>query len=403
MAPVRRVARGANAARRLIHIDRKERSAAGQATHYDEVMLKRNRAAPSLFEAQDDDLRWDTVVARDASQADAFYFSVASTGIYCRPGCPARLPKRSNVAFYATPDDAERAGFRACKRCHPRSEPLAEHQRRKVMAACRAIATADAAPSLRELAEQAGLSPHHFHRLFRQIVGVTPKAYADAHRQKQIRINLKEAASVTQAIHESGFNASSRFYANSNKVLGMTPTDYRQGGTNVAIRYAIADCSLGKLLVAASDAGVCAIYFGDDAETLKADLHAQFPNAETSNDKSFATLTQSVIRAVEAPERDWDLPLDIRGTAFQHRVWQALRDIPPGETRTYAQIAEAIGSPKAVRAVGTACGANNISVAIPCHRVVRTDGTFPDANYRWGINRKRALLDREAKKVKRTR
>lgn len=359
---------------------------------------------PSAADVQRDDGRWDAVTSRDASKDGAFYFSVATTGIYCRPGCPARTPKRENVTFYATADEAEAAGFRACKRCKPREAGLRETHRKIVADACRAIGMSAEPPSLADLARSAGLSPHHFHRLFKSIVGVTPKAYAVAHRQKRMRDTLKRSKSVTDAIYDSGFNSNGRFYADATKVLGMTPTDYRDGGANAVIRYAVADCALGKVLVAASEAGVCAIYLGEDADALSAELSQRFPKAIVSGgDTKFDALTKKVVRAVDAPEHGWDLPLDIRGTAFQHRVWQALRDIPPGETRTYAQIAEAIGSPKAVRAVGTACGANEISVAIPCHRVVRSDGSFPNANYRWGVDRKRKLLDREAKARSKTK
>jgi AraC family transcriptional regulator of adaptative response/methylated-DNA-[protein]-cysteine methyltransferase len=346
--------------------------------------------------AERDDGRWAAVVARDSARAGEFYFSVASTGIYCRAGCPARLPRRDNVAFYATADAAEAAGFRPCKRCKPREAALDERRRDSMLAACRTIEAAETEPTLAELARASGLSAHHFHRLFRSIVGVTPKAYAMAHRQKQVRDKLKRSQTVTEAIHASGFNSSGRFYADSNAALGMTPTAYRAGGTNTTIRYALAPSSLGQVLVAASDKGVCAIFFGDDGDALVSELRQRFPKADImAGDHDFDALTAKVVAFVEAPETSLDLPLDIRGTAFQHRVWQALREIPSGETVTYADIAARIGSPKAVRAVGAACGANPIAVAVPCHRVLRKDGNLPDENYRWGGKRKRALLAKE--------
>ncbi len=338
------------------------------------------------------------MTARDASFDGQFYMSVATTGIYCRPGCPARLPKRSNVAFYKTADEAEAAGFRPCKRCKPRQPGLSELHRNTVADACRQIETAAEEPTLQQLARAAGLSPHHFHRVFKSIVGLTPKAYAVAHRQKRVRDKLKRSKTVTEAIHDSGFNSSGRFYADSTQVLGMTPSDFRAGGVDTDIRFAVAACSLGKILVAASDKGVCAIFLGDDRDVLVGELRERFPRANLiAGDRAFGRLTAKVIGFVETPNAKWDLPLDVRGTAFQHRVWQALRGIPSGETASYVEIAKRIGSPKAVRAVGGACGANPVAVAIPCHRVVRAGGATDGGGYRWGTERKQLLLAREAK------
>jgi AraC family transcriptional regulator of adaptative response/methylated-DNA-[protein]-cysteine methyltransferase len=342
------------------------------------------------------DAMWAAVVARDASFAGQFYIAVKTTGVYCRPGCPARLPKRDNVRFFDTRDEAERAGFRPCKRCKPNQPSLDQVHAAKIAQACRLIEAADEAPKLDALAEIVGLSPYHFHRIFKQTVGVTPKAYAVAHRNKRVRAELPTSDTVTAAIYDAGFNSNGRFYANASEVLGMAPTDFREGGAGQDIRFAIAECWLGLVLIAASEKGVCAILFGDDPEELRCDLQDQFPRARLiGSDKSFEELTAKVIAFVEAPGQGLDLPLDIRGTAFQHRVWDALRRIPVGSTASYAEIAEKIGASKAVRAVARACATNRIAVAIPCHRVVRSDGGL--SGYRGGVERKRALLAKEAK------
>ncbi|MFZ1070905.1 MAG: bifunctional DNA-binding transcriptional regulator/O6-methylguanine-DNA methyltransferase Ada [Methyloceanibacter sp.] len=342
-----------------------------------------------------DDARWKAVVSRDASFEGQFYIAVKTTGIYCRPGCPARLPKRANVRFFDTRDEAERAGFRPCKRCKPDQPSLGELHAGKIAQACRLIETADEAPKLDALAAAVGLSPYHFHRIFKQAVGVTPKAYAVAHRNKRVRAGLPVSDTVTAAIYDAGFNSNGRFYANASEVLGMAPTDFREGGTGQDIRFAIRECWLGLVLIAASEKGVCAILFGDDPGELRRDLQDQFPRARLiGGDKSFAELTAKVLAFVEAPADGLDLPLDIRGTAFQHRVWDALRRIPAGSTASYAEIAKKIGAPKAVRAVARACATNRIAVAIPCHRVVRSDGGL--SGYRGGVKRKRALLEKEA-------
>ena len=343
-----------------------------------------------------DDARWEAVVARDASFDGQFYYSVATTGVYCRPSCAARLAKRSNVSFHDTAADAERAGFRPCKRCKPGGPSLDQQHAEKVAEACRLIETADDTPTLDALAEAVGLSPYHFHRIFKAAVGVTPKAYATAHRNKRMREQLGRSETVTEAIYDAGFNSNGRFYATSSQLLGMTPTDFRSGGANQEMRFAIGECSLGSILVAASEKGVCAILLGDDPDALLRDLQDQFPHAQlVGGDEAFEQYAAKVIGFVEAPGMGLDLPLDVRGTAFQHRVWDALRRIPPGSTASYAEIAQAIGSPKSVRAVARACAANHLAVAIPCHRVVRADGAL--SGYRWGVERKRALLDKEAR------
>jgi len=342
-----------------------------------------------------DEARWQAFVARDASFEGQFYIAVKTTGIYCRPGCPARLPNRANVFFFDTRNEAERAGFRPCKRCKPNQPSLGELHAAKIAQACRLIETADEAPKLNALAETVGLSPYHFHRIFKQALGVTPKAYATAHRANRVREGLGRSGTVTEAIYDAGFNSNGRFYANSSEVLGMTPTDFRSGGRGQAIRYAIGTCSLGPVLVAASEKGVCAILFGDEPESLGKELQVMFPRARLiGGDKAFEELTAKVLAFVEDPAKGLDMPLDVRGTAFQHRVWEALRRIPVGSTASYAEIAAKIGAPQAVRAVARACATNRIAVAIPCHRVVRSDGGL--SGYRGGVERKRALLDKES-------
>jgi len=356
---------------------------------------KKTQPRPRPSPADPDIEYWNAVRTRDRDYDGKFYYSVATTGVYCRPSCAARLANRENVAFHASCADAEKAGFRPCKRCKPTEPSLHDRYAEKVAEACRLIEEAEEPPKLDELARAMGLSTFHFHRIFKAIAGVTPKAYTVAHRQKRVRETLERSRSVTEAIHEAGFNSSGRFYANSDDVLGMTPRDFRSGGTHADLRFAVGECSLGSILVAASDKGIAAILFGDDPETLVHDLEDRFPNANLiGGDRAFEDVMAKVVGLVEAPEVGLDLPLDVRGTAFQHRVWRALREIPVGTTATYSEIAEKIGMPKAVRAVAAACAANKIAVAIPCHRVVRNDGSL--SGYRWGVERKRKLLDREA-------
>lgn len=343
-----------------------------------------------------DDPRWSKVLARDAAADGEFVYSVATTGVYCRPACAARTPNRRNVAFHADPATAEAAGFRPCKRCKPDQAPLRERHAALVADACRRIEAAEEAPSLGQLADAAGLSPHHFHRLFRSITGLTPKGYADAHRAGRVREALAEGVTVTSALYEAGFGSSGRFYAAADKALGMKPRIYARGGADTHIRYGIGQSSLGRVLAASTGQGVCAILLGDDDEGLIADLERRFPNAEAiEGDRDFAATVAAVVAMIEEPEKGLALPLDIRGTAFQQRVWEALRAIPAGKTLSYAGLAEAIGQPDAARAVAGACAANRIAVAIPCHRIVKGDGAI--SGYRWGTERKRELLAREAR------
>jgi AraC family transcriptional regulator of adaptative response/methylated-DNA-[protein]-cysteine methyltransferase len=338
------------------------------------------------------DARWAAVLARDTQYDGGFYYSVATTGVYCRPSCPARRPKRAHVRFHDSLASAEAAGFRPCKRCKP-DQSVSQHGA-KVAQACRVIEAAEEPPTLHQLAAAVGLSPYHFHRLFKAATGVTPKAYANAHRNARVRASLARSATVTEAIYDAGFNSNGRFYATATEALGMSPTAFRAGGADMQIRYAVGACSLGSVLVAASDKGVCAILLGDGPEALLAELRRQFPRAAVAGGgKDFAALAARVIDHVETPGAGLDLPLDIRGTVFQHRVWEALRRIPAGTTVSYTDIAKAIGAPKSVRAVAGACAANRLAIAIPCHRVVRGDGSL--SGYRWGVDRKRALLAKE--------
>jgi AraC family transcriptional regulator of adaptative response/methylated-DNA-[protein]-cysteine methyltransferase len=346
--------------------------------------------------ATETDPRWAAVVARDREADGKFYYSVKTTGVYCRPSCGSRLAKPENVRFHATCAEAEQAGFRPCKRCKPDQLPLVEQHAKKVTEICRFIEGAEEVPSLAVLASKVGLSVYHFHRVFKAITGLTPRAYAAAHRVRRVRSELTRSNTVTEAVFAAGFNSSGRFYETSNQMLGMTPRDYRTGGANTDIRFAVGECSLGSILVARSDRGVCAIFLGDDPEVLVRDLEDRFPRANLiGGDTEFEQLVAKVVGFVEAPALGLDLPLDVRGTAFQQRVWQALREIPSGSTASYAQIAQRIGAPKSVRAGAQACAANTLAVAIPCHRVVSNDGAL--AGYRWGVKRKRALLEREAK------
>ncbi|WP_442109078.1 bifunctional DNA-binding transcriptional regulator/O6-methylguanine-DNA methyltransferase Ada [Pseudomonas sp. NUPR-001] len=340
------------------------------------------------------DPRWQAILARDAAADQRFVYGVRTTGVYCRPSSSARRPRIENVEFFDTPAQAEAAGYRPNKRHAADQTLMAEQHRAQVTRACQLIVQAESAPSLNQLAEQLNMSPYHLHRVFKAITGVTPKAYASAHRASKVRTQLHSAGSITDALYQAGFNSNSRFYESSNARLGMTPGSYRAGGANTTIRFAIGQCSLGAILVAQSDRGICAILLVDDPQVLLEDLQDKFPNANLlGGDAEFESLVARVVGLIELPAVDLDLPLDLRGTAFQERVWQALRSIPAGTTASYAEIAQRIGSPKAVRAVAQACAANALAVAIPCHRVVRSDGNL--SGYRWGVERKRQLLERE--------
>ena len=342
-----------------------------------------------------DDPRWARIVARDKTADGHFWYSVSTTGVYCRPSCPSRTANPENVQLHDTLESARAAGFRACRRCNPDGPSIDAEKAALVSKACRIIEEREEEPSLEELADAVGRSPTYFHRVFKAVTGLTPKEYAAAHRAKKVRRELASRGTVTEAIYDAGFNSSGRFYEKSTDLLGMTPSQYRTGGKNEEIRFAVGQTSLGAILVASSKKGVAAILLGDDPDELVRGLQDRFPKAHLIGaDRDYEALVARIVGLVEAPGVGLDLPLDIRGTAFQQRVWQALREIPVGETVSYAEIARRIGSPEAVRAVAGACAANNLAVAIPCHRVVRNDGSL--SGYAWGVDRKRALLGREA-------
>jgi len=338
--------------------------------------------------------RWQAVHRRSKQADGAFVYAVRTTGIYCRPTCSSRMPNRENVQFFDRWQTAEAAGFRPCKRCAPRQAEAPDEGRQIVARACRLIEEAEKPPRLVELATAVGLSPAHFHRLFKKITGVTPKQYAQEIRLDRVRDQLQQEKTVTDAILDAGYQSGSRFYENAGKNLGMKPSTFKKGAPHMVIQYATTQCYLGWVLVAATPQGICRIDIDADPEALQNRLQSAFPQAQLQEgDPSFADTVVRTLAFLEAPERGLDLPLDIQGTAFQQRVWSALQSIPAGETRSYAEIARQIGQPRAVRAVASACAANLLAVAIPCHRVVRSDGGL--GGYRWGIERKESLLERE--------
>jgi AraC family transcriptional regulator of adaptative response/methylated-DNA-[protein]-cysteine methyltransferase len=344
-----------------------------------------------------ENLRWQSVVTNDAAADGDFFYAVKTTGVYCRPSCRSRLPRRENVAFFDTGAQAEQAGFRPCKRCTPDRIPRAERDADRVAKACRLIEASETALRLDELARHIGISTYHFHRLFKRSTGLTPHQYAIAHRDRKVRAQLGDGASVTEAIYDAGFNSSGHFYDTAEQTLGMPPMRYRNGGVDSVIRFAIGECALGSILVAGTERGICQISLGDEPDALARELQDRFSRAQLiGGDGTFERYVAQVIGFVESPSLGLDLPLDVRGTVFQQRVWQALREIPIGSTASYTEIAERIDAPKSVRAVAGACAANKLALAIPCHRVVRTDGSL--SGYRWGVERKRQLLKNETHK-----
>jgi AraC family transcriptional regulator of adaptative response/methylated-DNA-[protein]-cysteine methyltransferase len=342
-----------------------------------------------------DDPRWARIVARDKTADGHLWYSVSTTGVYCRPSCPSRIANPKNVQLHDSLESAKATGFRSCRRCNPDGLSIEAENAVLVAQACRIIEDGEEEPPLDELADAIGRSPSHFHRLFKAATGLTPRDYAAAHRAKKVRQGLCCSKTVTEAIYDAGFNSSGRFYEKSTDMLGMTPSQYRSGGANEEIRFAVGQTSLGAILVASSKKGVASILLGDDPDELVRDLQDRFAKARLIGaDRDYEALVARVVGSVETPAIGLNLPLDIRGTAFQQRVWQALREIPVGETVSYAEVARRVGSPNAVRAVGRACAANHLAVVIPCHRVVRNDGSL--SGYAWGVERKRVLLDREA-------
>jgi AraC family transcriptional regulator, regulatory protein of adaptative response / methylated-DNA-[protein]-cysteine methyltransferase len=359
-------------------------------------MTAKSQAASIRLEAAvEADPRWARVLARDRSADGQFWYSVATTGVYCRPSCPSRAANPRNVGLHSSLAEAKATGFRPCKRCNP-DGPSADVENAAIVAkACRLIEGSEEVPSLTGLAKAANLSTGYFHRLFKSVTGLTPKDYGEAHQASRVRDGLAKGHSVTEAIYDAGFNSSGRFYEKSKNMLGMTPTQYRSGGANEDLRFAVGQSSLGAILVASSDKGVASILIGDDPDELVRDLQDRFPKARLlGGDKEYESMIARVVSFVEAPRIGLNLPLDVRGTAFQRRVWQALQAIPVGQSSSYSEIARSIGAPKSVRAVASACAANRIAVAIPCHRVVRNDGAL--SGYAWGVERKRELIAREA-------
>ncbi len=342
-----------------------------------------------------EDPRWTRIAARDKTADGQLWYSVATTGVYCRPSCPSRTANPRNVALHDTLEGARATGFRPCRRCNPDGPSLECENAALIARACRVIEESEEEPSLEHLADAVGRSPSYFHRMFKATTGLTPKDYAAADRARKLRHGLDAGGSITEAIYDAGFNSSGRFYEKSTGMLGMTPSQYRAGGANEEIKFAVGQTSLGAILVASSTKGVASILLGDDPDALVRDLQDRFPKARLIGmDREYEALIARVCGFVEHPDVGLDLPLDVRGTAFQRRVWQALQEIPVGERVSYAEIARRIGAPSSTRAVAGACAANRLAVAIPCHRVIRSDGDL--AGYRWGIERKRALIQKEA-------
>lgn len=350
-------------------------------------------------ESLDAEGRWRAVLGREAGHDGAFVYAVRSTGIYCRPSCPARRPRREQVVFFDRPGAAARAGYRPCRRCRPEQEAAGAPRLRLVRDACRAIedwGEADGAgpPTLAALGARLGVSPCHLQRTFKAVTGITPRQYADAARLDGFKARLQEGASVTAALYDAGYGSSSRLYERAPARLGMTPATYGRGGAGTTIGYTVAACPLGQLLVAATERGVCAVSLGDAAPALEAALAREYPAAALARDDArLGPWVAALLRHLAGEQPGLDLPLDIRATAFRWRVWEALRAIPRGETRSYGALARSLGRPGATRAVAQACAANPVALAIPCHRAVRGDGGL--GGYRWGVERKQALLERE--------
>ncbi len=368
-------------------------SPAGTGGSIDPASHERRKMMTTTPSAADDP-RWARIVARDKAADGHLWYSVSTTGVYCRPSCPSRIANPKNVRLHDSVASARASGFRPCRRCNPDGPSLESENAARVAKACRIIEESEEEPSLKKLAGAIGRSPSYFHRVFKATIGLTPKEYAAADRAKKVRQGLASCNTVTEAIYDAGFNSSGRFYEKSTGMLGMTPSRYRAGGAREDIKFAVGQTSLGAILVASSTKGVASILLGDDPDELVRNLQDRFPKAHLIGaDRDYESLVARVVGFVETPQMGLKLPLDVRGTAFQRRVWQALQEIPVGETASYGEVARRIGLPKSVRAVARACAANNVAVAIPCHRVVRNDGSL--SGYAWGIERKRVLLDRE--------
>ena len=340
-----------------------------------------------------EEIYWQAVRTNDARFDGAFYLGVKTTGIYCRPSCRARTPKRENIAFFPTWSEAERYGLRACLRCKPKSGETADPQIEKMLKVCELLESEDLY-SLEDLAQEVGLSPYHLQRSFKEIIGVSPKKYSEAKRMERFKSELRDGGDVTAAMYEAGFGSSSRLYEKASASMGMTPAAYKKGGQGVTINYSIADCELGRILVARTIKGLCNVAFADEDTSLEANLREEYPNAEIVKDaKVLKGFVDQILEHLAGEKKRLDLPLDIQATAFQMKVWELLRKIPYGETVTYTQIAEKLGYRNKVRAVAQACANNRVAVVIPCHRVVGKDGKL--TGYRWGVERKEALLNAE--------
>ncbi len=345
-----------------------------------------------------DDARWKAVVDNNSSGDGTFYYAVITTGVYCRPSCTSRLPNRTNVKYFDTCEDAETAGYRACKRCNPTTDSKTLEIEKKIIHACRIIEESEISLKLDEIATRVNLSPYHFHRLFKKIVGVTPKQYASRNQSQRFQKSLKTSRSITDAIYSAGYGSSGSAYDKTQDQLAMKPKEYRKGATGIIITYGLANCFLGWVIVAATERGICAIEFGDDPDILPDQVQARFPKAQLKKaDIGFESLIKEVVDFIKAPDDKFQLPLDIQGTAFQQRVWNVLRQIKPGKTLSYSDVANKIGNPNAVRAVASACASNKLAVVIPCHRVISKDGKV--SGYRWGTDRKKMLLESEKESI----
>ena len=365
-----------------------------KAIDTDSTYLGRDARAPSMDIATEE-ARWQAVATRDSRFDGTFVFAVRSTGIYCRPSCPSRRPRRAQVTFFPLPEAAESAGFRSCLRCHPKETSVTSPAVDAVRRACLHIEQhGDEPVTLQELSAFVGMSPYHLQRVFKRIVGVSPREYREAVRVGKFKSGVKKGESVTSAMYEAGYGSSSRLYENSNARLGMTPAAYRRGGRGARIKYTITDCTLGRLLVAATQRGVCSVRLGDSDKELEAALRSEYSEAEIGrDDTALGEWVGALVGHLQGKHPGLDLPLDVQATAFQRSVWQKLQEIPYGATRSYSEVARAIGRPSAVRAVARACATNPVALVIPCHRVVREDKSL--GGYRWGIKRKQALLSRE--------
>jgi len=371
--------------------------------------MERKRMRPRTERHRAEDY-WQAVQTRDRGADGAFVYAVRSTGIYCRPSCPSRKPGREQVVFFPLPEAAEQKGFRACQRCRPRATRLRDPRSEAVAAVCRQIDTqirnegdddSKSRLTLTALSTGVGMGPHQLERAFRRVMGITPRQYADAQRMRRLKSSLKKGDDVTTALYDAGYSSSSRLYERSPSQLGMTPATYRQGGAGMQIHYTIVDSPLGRLLVAATDRGISALYLGEKDAPLEAALRKEYPRAEIDSDsagsKNLQGWVSKILAHLRGKEPHLDLPTDVQATAFRRHVWEELKRIPYGATRTYSEVARAIGHPKAIRAVASACATNPVSVVVPCHRVVRADGNL--AGYRWGLDRKRALLEHESGKL----